>query len=148
MTESSNLSRRTVLRAGAAAGAALAGAAAGVTLTAGPASAARADVGVSAFPFPLTAVRLLPGPFANNAGRTQSYLNFFDADRLLHMFRITAGLPSNATPCGGWESPTTELRGHSTGHLLSGLAQAYASTGTASFKTKGTRLIAARRAKT
>jgi uncharacterized protein len=129
--------RRTVLRAGAAA---IAGAAAGVPLASGSALA-RPDTGVSAFAFPLTAVRLLPGPFASNAGRTQSYLDFVDPDRLLHTFRLNVGLPSSATAVGGWESPTTELRGHSIGHLLSGLALAYASTGSASLKTKGDYIV-------
>jgi DUF1680 family protein len=127
------LSRRTVLKAGAA------GAAGALLPTA---ALARPDTGVSAYAFPLTAVRLGAGPFADNAGRTQSYLRFLDADRLLHMFRVTAGLSSPATPCGGWESPTTELRGHSTGHVLSALAQAYAGTGDAAFKTKGDYLVA------
>ncbi|GLW33801.1 beta-L-arabinofuranosidase domain-containing protein [Actinoplanes regularis] len=126
------LSRRTLLKTGAAG-------AAGALL---PAPAlARPDTGVSAYAFPLTAVRLGSGPFADNAGRTQAYLRFLDSDRLLHMFRVTAGLASSATPCGGWESPTTELRGHSIGHVLSALAQAYASTGDTAFKTKGDYLI-------
>ena len=33
------------------------------------------------------------------------------SDRLLHTFRLTAGLPSSATPLGGWEAPDVELRG-------------------------------------
>lgn len=135
------LSRRSVLRAGAVGAAALAGAAAGIWAGTG-AALARPDVGVSAYPFALTAVRLLPGPFLSNAGRTQAYLDFLDPDRLLHTFRLNVGLPSTATAMGGWESPTTELRGHSTGHVLSALAQAYASTGTASFKSKGDYLVA------
>ncbi|WP_436535236.1 beta-L-arabinofuranosidase domain-containing protein [Actinoplanes sp. HUAS TT8] len=128
-----SLSRRELLLAGAAgaAGALLPGLA-----------EARPDSGVSAYAFPLTAVRLGAGPFADNSARTQEYLRFLDADRLLHMFRVNAGLASSATPCGGWESPTTELRGHSTGHVLSALAQAYASTGDTAFKTKGDYLVA------
>jgi DUF1680 family protein len=127
--------RRTVLIAGAAG-------AAGVLLPTGPARAARPDFGVTAYPFPLTAVRLGSGPFADNAGRTQSYLRFLDADRLLHMFRVTAGRSSPATPCGGWESPSTELRGHSIGHVLSALAQAYAGTGDSAYQVKGDYLVA------
>lgn len=133
------LSRRTLLQTGAAA---VAGAAVAGTLPARPAGAARPDTGVSAYAFPLTAVSLLAGPFRNNAGRTHAYLNFLDSDRLLHMFRVNVGLPSSATPCGGWESPGTELRGHSIGHVLTGLAQAYASTGDTAFKTKGDHLVA------
>ncbi|GAA3791411.1 glycoside hydrolase family 127 protein [Sphaerisporangium flaviroseum] len=144
MPESPALSRRAILRAGAA-GLALAGTAgaglSGVS-TLSTAAAARADVGVSVFPFPLNAVRLLSGPFAANTARTHGYLSFLDADRLLHTFRLNVGLGSSATACGGWESPSTELRGHSTGHVLSALSQAYLATGTASFKAKSDHLVA------
>ncbi|MBO3744680.1 glycoside hydrolase family 127 protein [Streptosporangiaceae bacterium NEAU-GS5] len=105
-------------------------------------AAARADIGVSVFPFPLSQVTLLDGPFRSNMLRTQAYLTFVDPDRLLHTFRLNAGLASSATPVGGWESPTTELRGHSMGHLLSALAQSYANTGSAAHKTKGDYLVA------
>src|SRR5688572_4837056 len=149
MSDFVTVTRRTLLRTTATGAAALAGAAslptparAAARAGAAPAALARPDVGVSVYPFPLTAVRLLSGPFAANSGRTQSYLSFLDSDRLLHMFRLTAGLPSSAAPCGGWESPSTELRGHSMGHVLSGLSQAYASTGTASFKSKADYLVA------
>ena len=37
----------------------------------------------------------------------------FDPDRLLHTFRVNAGLPTTAKPYGGWEAPKVELRGHS-----------------------------------
>ena len=51
-------------------------------------------------------------------------------DRLLHTFRINAGLPSSAQPLGGWEAPDCELRGHyAGGHYLSACALMYASTG-------------------
>jgi DUF1680 family protein len=133
-----SVSRRTLLKAGAAVGAG----AAVATLPTTAAAAARTEIGVSAHPFPLSAVSLLPGPFLSNAGRTQEYLRFIDPDRLLHTFRLNVGLSSSAAAVGGWESPTTELRGHSTGHVLSGLAQAYASTGEAAFKTKGDYLVA------
>jgi DUF1680 family protein len=103
--------------------------------------AARPDTGVSAYAFPLSAVQLLTSPFTANTGRTQSYLLFLDNDRMLHTFRLNAGLPSSATPCGGWESPSTELRGHSLGHLLTALAQAYVSTGNTAYKTKGDQLV-------
>ncbi|HEX6354696.1 beta-L-arabinofuranosidase domain-containing protein [Actinophytocola sp.] len=129
--------RRTLLKA---AGTITAGAALTPAL-AGTATADRTDVGVSVFPFPLSAVRLSPGPFLDNMNRQLAYFRFVDADRLLHTFRTNAGLSSSAQPCGGWESPTTELRGHSTGHLLSGLAMAYANTGDVQYKTKGDYLV-------
>ncbi len=137
-----NLSRRCILRAGGVAAAALAGAAAGLPLRAGTAFAARTDIGTSVFPFPLGAVQLLTSPFSANTGRTHSYLNFLDPERMLHTFRLNVALSSTASAMGGWESPTTELRGHSMGHLLSALAKAYASTGTTAFKTKGDYLVA------
>ena len=124
------------------AGGVAAGAAIGNGLRPAPVqAAARPDIGVSVFPFPLSQVTLLDGPFRSNMGRTTSYLSFVDADRLLHTFRVNVGLSSSAQPVGGWESPTTELRGHSTGHLLTALAQAYANTGTASYKTKGDYIV-------
>jgi uncharacterized protein len=144
-------SRRAVLRASAALAVAAAAPAipataavapAAVTPTAVTPTAARPDTGTSADPFPLGAVALLAGPFQRNASRTHAYLKFLDADRLLHAFRLNVGLPSSASPCGGWESPTTELRGHSTGHVLSALSQAYASTGDTAFKAKSDYLVA------
>ncbi|WP_188135375.1 glycoside hydrolase family 127 protein [Lentzea indica] len=128
-------SRRTVLRAGAFAAAAAA-------LPARALAAARPDIGVSAELFPLGSVSLLPGPFRDNTLRTHTYLKFLDPERLLHTFRLNVGLNSTAVPCGGWESPSTELRGHSTGHVLTALAQAYASTGDTAFRTKGDHLVA------
>jgi DUF1680 family protein len=104
-------------------------------------TAARPDFGVSVFPFALSQVTLLDGPFKANMGRTMAYLTFVDPDRLLHTFRLNVGTASTATPCGGWETPTTELRGHSMGHVLSGLAQAYANTGDAGLKAKGDYLV-------
>jgi uncharacterized protein len=141
MPLSGPVSRRTLLRAGAAGTAILTGTSAGALSLVGVA-AARPDTGVSAHPFPLGAVRLSAGsPFAANQARTHAYLTFLDPDRLLHTFRVNVGLASSAVPCGGWESPTTELRGHTTGHLLTALAQAYASTGTTAFKTKGDGIV-------
>ncbi|MBI1762746.1 MAG: glycoside hydrolase family 127 protein [Acidobacteria bacterium] len=93
-------------------------------------------------PFPLTAVRLLAGPFHAAMLRDQEYLLALDSDRLLHMFRVTAGLPTNAKPLGGWEAPEVELRGHSIGHFLSALALMYASTGDERFKTKANGIVA------
>ncbi|MER7999873.1 beta-L-arabinofuranosidase domain-containing protein [Streptomyces sp. NPDC095613] len=94
-------------------------------------------------PFPLGAVTLLASAFKDNQSRNTAYLRFVDLDRLLHTFRLNVGLASGAAPCGGWESPTTELRGHSTGHLLSGLALTYANTGESALRDKGNRLVAA-----
>ncbi|MGH3150201.1 MAG: beta-L-arabinofuranosidase domain-containing protein, partial [Streptosporangiaceae bacterium] len=41
---------------------------------------------------------------------------------------INYGVPTTAQPCGGWEKPTSQIRGHMTGHLLSAYAITYANT--------------------
>src|SRR5262245_34512287 len=99
-------------------------------------------VQLAATPFPLSEVRLLDGPFREAMLRDQKYLLDLDNDRLLHMFRVTAGLPSTAKPYGGWEAPDVQLRGHSMGHFLSACALMYASTGDERFKTKADALVA------
>jgi len=73
-------------------------------------------------PFDLAGVQLKPGPFLDAAEIAHRHLLSVDPDRLLHMFRVTAGLPSSAEPLGGWEAPVNELRGHYTGHFMSGCA--------------------------
>ena len=51
-------------------------------------------------------------------------------DRFLYMFRDAFGQPQPAgtEPLDGWDNQTTRLRGHATGHYLSAMAQAYASS--------------------
>ena len=73
--------------------------------------------------------------------RDQQYLLSLDVDRLLHNFRVTAGLRSTATPLGGWEAPDVELRGHSVGHYLSAVSLMYASTGDARFKSRADTVV-------
>src|SRR5271166_5426806 len=82
-------------------------------------------VALSAEPFPLPQVRLLQSPFQDAMLRDQAYLLSLDCDRLLHTFRLNAGLPSEAKPYGGWEAPGGELRGHSVGHYLSACSLMY-----------------------
>ena len=91
--------------------------------------------------FPRPAVRLLDSPFRANTERNTSYLLFVDPDRLLHTFRLNYGLPSAARPCGGWERPQCEVRGHTTGHLLSALALTYAGTASQAALDKGRYLV-------
>jgi len=57
----------------------------------------------------MTAVRLLPGPFLDAMAVNRRYVMGLDPDRLLHTFRLNAGLPSTAEPLGGWEAPENEL---------------------------------------
>jgi hypothetical protein len=99
-------------------------------------------VQLRARPFDLKRVRLRPGPFLEAAQRNRRFLLNLDPDRLLHMFRVTAGLPSAAEPLGGWEAPENELRGHFVGHCLSGCALAHASLGDDALKRRGDLLVA------
>ncbi len=96
----------------------------------------------SAQPFPLSAVRLLDGPFKHAMELDRKYLLSLDLDRLLHNFRVQAGLPSNARPFGGWEEPKCELRGHTVGHFLSASALMYASTGDERLKQRTAYVVA------
>jgi DUF1680 family protein len=94
-------------------------------------------------PFPMKQVRLAAGPFKDQMEINRQYLHSVPSDRLLHMFRVTAGLPSSAEPLGGWERPNCELRGHfAGGHYLSACAQMYASTGDEELKKKADDMVA------
>src|SRR5262245_8277105 len=99
-------------------------------------------VSLAALPFPLRDVRLLDGPFREAMLRDQKYLLSLDNDRLLHTFRVNAGLPSTAKPYGGWEGPDIELRGHILGHFLTGCALMYESSGDGRFKAKAGEVVA------
>ena len=79
--------------------------------------------------FPLRDVRILEGPFRDAQQRDLAYLLSLDPDRLLHTFRLNAGLPTTAKPYGGWEAPQVELRGHSLGHYLTACALMHEATG-------------------
>jgi hypothetical protein len=106
----------------------------------------RRDVAAKVRPFPMAQVRLLPGPFHDAQEWNGGYLQRLDADRLLHNFRVNSGLASSAKPLGGWEKNDaggdSELRGHFTGHYLSGVALMYASTGDKELKAKGDYIVA------
>jgi DUF1680 family protein len=97
---------------------------------------------IQAYAFELEDVRLLGGPFKQAMELDHQYLLALDADRLLHNFRVNAGLPSSAQPLGGWEEPKGELRGHSVGHYLSACALMYASTGDERLKAKAGYIVA------
>lgn len=87
-------------------------------------------------PFALGAVTLLQDnqhrdtQFMKNRDKFIHALAKTDPDRFLYMFRNAFGQPQpkGAEPLGVWDSQTTKLRGHATGHYLTALAQAYASS--------------------
>src|SRR5437868_2054014 len=54
--------------------------------------------------FDLADVRLLEGPFRRAQERNGRYLLQLEPDRLLHNFRVNAGLKPKAAVYGGWES--------------------------------------------
>ena len=69
-------------------------------------------------------------PFIQHRDKFIQGLVRTDPDRFLYVFRDAFGQkqPENAQPLGGWDSQTTRLRGHASGHYLSAIAQAYASS--------------------
>ena len=100
-------------------------------------------VAAAASPFSMKDVRLQPGAFSAAAEISRKYLKTLPPDRLLHTFRLTAGLPSTAEPLGDWEKPDCELRGHfAGGHYLSACALAFASAGDEELKRNGDLVVA------
>ena len=104
---------------------------------------------MSAYSFQLKDVRLLPSRFRDNMLRDSAWMCSIDTKRLLHSFRTNAGVftereggYTTMKKLGGWESLDCDLRGHTTGHLLSAYALMYASTGSEIFKLKGDSLVA------
>jgi DUF1680 family protein len=83
--------------------------------------------------FALADVRLLDGPFLDAQKLNEAYLLKLDADRMLHNFRVNAGLAAKAPVYGGWESVQTwadiRAHGHTLGHFLSGASMQYAASG-------------------
>lgn len=77
---------------------------------------------VHVLPFSLSEVSLNPSWIKQREALNTVYLHQLDPERLLHNFRVNAGLPSSAKPLEGWESPDCGLRGHFVGHYLSACA--------------------------
>ena len=92
-------------------------------------------------PFALQHVRLLDGPFRTCQQANLQFLHDLESDRLLHTFRLTAGLLTNAEPLGGWERPDVELRGHFLGHYLSACALMTAATGDDALRSKANAIV-------
>jgi DUF1680 family protein len=90
----------------------------------------------------MSQVRLLPGPCQQAAEYNRAYMMRLTPDRLLHTFRLNAGLPSAANAFGGWEAPKSELRGHFPGHYLSACALRFASAGDQELKARGDEMVA------
>jgi DUF1680 family protein len=86
--------------------------------------------------FPLTQVLLdrdtkgRETPFIKNRDKFIRGLAATNPDSFLYNFRDAFGQPQpeGAKPLEGWDNQTTRLRGHGSGHYLTAIAQAYAST--------------------
>ncbi len=103
----------------------------------------REKVGWRVRPFPMKQVRLGDGPCKIAMEADRQYLHSLPPDRLLHTFRINAGIPSSAQPLGGWEAPDCELRGHyAGGHYLSACALMFASTGDEDLRNNANTVVA------
>ena len=102
----------------------------------------RQDIKAKVKPFALGQVRLTAGPMHDAQEWNREYLRRLSPDRLLHNFRLTAGLASPAQPLGGWEKPDCEVRGHFAGHFLSACALMHASTGDPELKATGDYIVA------
>jgi DUF1680 family protein len=68
--------------------------------------------------------------FIENRDKFINTLAATDPNSFLYMFRhaFKQPQPAGAKPLGVWDSEDTKVRGHATGHYLTAIAQAYAST--------------------
>ncbi len=101
--------------------------------------------------FAYSDVQLLDGPMNRQFEENHARFLNLDDDRLLKVFRQVAGLPAPGADMGGWYDLTGFslehndfhgfIAGHSFGQYLSGLARAYAATGSEPTKAKVNRLV-------
>ena len=81
-------------------------------------------------PLPLGSVRLIgDNRLTGNRDLDVQNLLSLDITQQLYNYRDTYGLPTEGyTVSDGWDSPTTKLKGHGSGHYMSALAFAFAGT--------------------
>lgn len=98
--------------------------------------------------FELQDVKLLDSPFKDNMKRESNWILSLKVNSLLHSFRTNAGVYNGneggyftVKKLGGWESLDCDLRGHTTGHIMSGLALLYATTGDEIYKIKSDSIV-------
>lgn len=93
----------------------------------------------TAEPLPLNSVQLISvgstteespstkNRLVRNRDRDIDHLLTLDVRQQLYNYRDTYGLPTDGYPVSdGWDSPTTKLKGHGSGHYMSAMALAYA----------------------
>jgi DUF1680 family protein len=76
--------------------------------------------------FDMEDIEMIDSYSINAFNKDVAYLQKLEPDRLLAGFREVAGLPVKADRYGGWESML--IQGHTLGHYLTALAQAYRET--------------------
>lgn len=144
------MSRRNFLKISGA------GAAAGMTISHSLPAIAAAEAGRAAVTTPLATfpygdVELHDGPMKRQFEENHARYLHLDEDRLLKVFRQVAGLPAPGEDMGGWydlNGFSLErndfhgfIAGHSFGQYVSGLARAYAVTGSEETRAKINRLV-------
>ena len=89
-------------------------------------------------PLPLGSVKIVgDNRLTSNRDIDIRRLLSLDVTQQLYNYRDTYGLPTDGyRRSDGWDSPTTKLKGHGTGHYLSALAFAYAGTDDPSLKSQ------------
>jgi DUF1680 family protein len=117
---------------------------------------AMASAAIPPRPTQLTAVaynqvRLLDGPLREQFDRNHAFFLALSEDSLLKPFRQKAGLPAPGEDMGGWYTFYADfspkgpfhgyIPGHSFGQYVSGLARAYAQTGSKPTQQKVHRLV-------
>lgn len=141
------VTRRAVLKAGAASAAAMAGRG----MLRGLEGASMA-VTPALQQFGYGDVELLEGPAAEQFARNRAFYGALDEDSLLKPFRERAGIAAPGQEMGGWYSwqPLSDISkipnsgfapGHSFGQYLSGLSRQYAATGDKATQAKVHRLV-------
>jgi len=101
--------------------------------------------------FPYSDVQLLDGPMRRQFEENHARFLNLDEDRMLKVFRQVAGMPAPGEDMGGWYDLAgfslegNDFRGfiagHTFGQYVSGLARAYAVTGSEATKAKVNRLV-------
>ncbi len=96
-------------------------------------------------------VQLLDGPMKRQFEENHARFQHLDDDRMLKVYRQVAGLPAPGEDMGGWYDLTGFslegndfhgfIAGHSFGQYVSGLARAYAVTGSEETRAKINRLV-------
>jgi uncharacterized protein len=104
--------------------------------------------------FPYADVQLLEGPFRRQFDQNHQFLLNISEDGLLKPFRQREGLPAPGPDLGGWYDNADDfdektdnfhgfIAGHTFGQYISGLARAYAITGSKPTQQKVQRLVRA-----